>query len=268
MMPVIPLGPYELSSHALMLSIGAAVCFWLTTLEIERKRLDRRVMMGLTIGAFLAGIVGARGLEWALRGGPGGGSTSIFDLWDRGGLSMYGGLLASAIVGAAWSRSRGLAPWDVADTLVVAWVPLITFARIGCFLNGCCYGRATTSVLGMVAGGSPNNVNFGIPSHPTQLYDAGAALLLFLWLWRLRTRRRFVGELAVTFLSAYPLFRFFHEFLRGDARLAWRLDGLGTMSLTQVLSLGLVAFALVAGWRLERGRSETPPEARESPGSA
>jgi len=268
MMPVIPIGPYELSSHALMLSFGAAVCFWLTTLEIDRKRLDPGAMMWLTIVAFLAGIVGARGLEWVLRGGPGEGSSSILAFWDRGGLSMYGGLLAAAVAGGVYARARGLALWEVADTLVVAWVPLIAFARIGCFLNGCCYGRATTSVFGMVAGGSPNNVNFGIPSHPTQLYDAGAALALFLWLWSLRTRRRFVGQLAVTFLAAYPAFRFFHEFLRGDARLAWRVDGLGTLSLTQVVSVGLVAFALVAGWRLERGHGETPPEARESPGSA
>ena len=71
---------------------------------------------------------------------------------------------------------------------------------MGCFLDGCCYGKPKTSPLGTVAGGSPNAVNFGIPSHPAQLYDAAALLLLWGVLWWMRGRRAWAGQLTVVFL--------------------------------------------------------------------
>jgi phosphatidylglycerol:prolipoprotein diacylglycerol transferase len=264
MMPVVSLGPFEISSYALMLSLGAAVGFWLTYLESVRKRLDPGTMLAVATLAFLAGLVGARGLSWLTFPESRGSSSwsSIFAIWDRGGLSMYGGLALASLAGSVYARKASLAPWDVADTLAIAWTPLPFFVRIGCFLNGCCYGKPTAGPLGIIAGGAPNNVNFGIPSHPTQLYDAAAAFLLFLFLWRLRRRRRFVGQVAVAFLAFYPLFRFFHEFLRGDPRPAWQFGELGVLSLNQLLSLAIMAFAIAAGFRLERLRpapAERPP---------
>jgi prolipoprotein diacylglyceryltransferase len=67
-----------------------------------------------------------------------------------------------------------------------------------------------------VAGGSINNVNFGIPSHPTQIYAVAAMGVIFGFLWWRRLRRRFTGELAVLFLVLYPAFRFL--FLSPDVR--------------------------------------------------
>ncbi len=257
MHPIIYLGPLEISTYAVMLSLGTCLGFWLTYREAERKGLDTLAILQLTAIAFGAGLVGARGLAWLANPQlyderP---WWSIFMLWDRGGMSLFGGVGLAALAGFLYARSRGLDIWDVSDTLAVSFVPAIAVARLGCFLNGCCYGKPTMLPWGLVAGGAPNNVNFNIPSHPTQLYEAAAALVLFALLWRMRLKRLFVGQLTVAFLTGYPLFRFFNEILRGDPRPAWQIGSLGALSLNQILSLGALAFALAAGFVLERRRT-------------
>jgi len=255
--PILEIGPVELSTTAIMLAIGGSVCFWLTWREIQRKRLEPGPMLGLAVIAFVAGLVGARALSVLVRW-PAYAELlwwRLLAVWDRGGMSMYGGILLAAAAGLAYIRRRRLPVWDTADTMVVAWVPFIFFLRIGCFLNGCCYGRPTTSVFGMVAGGEPSAVNFGIPSHPAQLYDAAAALAISALLWRMRSRRRFEGQLAVVFLILYPAWRLVHETFRGDPWVALRFGALGVVTLNQAISVALVAYALAAGLVLyARGR--------------
>jgi len=270
MKPIINLGSLEISTYALMISLGASLGFWLTHREAERKRLDAMKLLALAAIAFGAGLLGARALNFTTSDPVGQASWwSVPALWDHVGMSFYGGLGFAAFAGLAYARSQGLAPWEVADVLAVSFSPALALARVGCFLNGCCYGTPTAGPFGLVAGGAPNSVNFGIPSHPTQLYEAAAALALFGWLWHLRSRRRFVGQLAVAFLAAYPLFRFFQEFLRGDPRPAWQFGSFAVLSLNQILSLGVMAFALVAGAALERRRDDSvhgPKEAMSPAG--
>jgi len=253
--PILQIGPIALSSYALMMSIGGSLGFWLTWREIQRKRLEPGPMLALAMIAFVAGLVGARALsvfvhwpayadlEW----------WRLLALWDRGGMSMYGGILLAAAVGLAYIRIRRLPAWDAADTMVTAWTPFIFFLRIGCFLNGCCYGRPTTSIFGIVAGGGPSAVNFGIPSHPAQLYDAAAALAIFALLWWMRSRRRFEGQLTVTFLALYSAWRLVHETFRGDPWVALRFGALGVATLNQVISVALLVYAVAAGCILYAG---------------
>ena len=268
MYPIIHLGTLEISTYAVMLSLGACFGFWMTTREAERKGQDVVEVLKLTALAFAAGIVGARGLVWLASPEIYGQRpfSSIFLLWDRSGMSFFGGLALAAVAGVLYGRARGLDLWEIADTLAFAFLPAMAIARLGCFLNGCCYGKATAAPWGIVAGGAPNTVNFDIPSHPTQLYEAAAALLLFALLRRMRPRRRFAGQLAVSFLVGYPLFRFFNEFLRGDPRPGWQLGALGALSLNQILSIAAIAVAVAAGFALEgrgaaneNGAGGTPP---------
>jgi len=72
----------------------------------------------------------------------------------------------------------------------------------------------------------------------------------------------------VAFLVAYPLFRFFQEFLRGDPRPAWQFGSSVVLSLNQILSLAIMAFALCAGAVLERRRAESTPSERQAHSSA
>jgi phosphatidylglycerol---prolipoprotein diacylglyceryl transferase len=250
------LGSLELSTYALMLSVGACACFWLTLRELRRKQLDEEAMITLTAIMLTAGMFGARGTSLLLnRGLQAGYVSSILTLWDPAGMWFFGGFLVAGVTGLTWVLIRGIPMLEAADTLATTWVPLISFIRVGCFLNGCCYGRPTTSPMGLVAGGSINNVNFGIPSHPTQLYAVAATFGIFAVLWRRRLRPRFTGELAAIFLVLYPAFSYFHEFLRGDPRIAWSFAGLGTLTLNQVVSVLLLGTGIALWWMFRRPSS-------------
>lgn len=242
-------GPVALSSWVLMLALGACVGFWLTYREAVRRDLEAGPMLLLAVLSFASGVIGARALSWMLHHDLYADRPwwDILIVWDRGGASFYGGLGLAGIVGLAYVHFRRMPGWDAADILAVAWVPSIAVIRVGCFLNGCCYGRPTTAPFGLVAGGAPNNVNFEIPSHPTQLYESAAALVIFAMLWRMRTRRRFAGHLAATFLILYGAFRTGNEFFRGDPRVGWRIGADGFLSLNQLLSATVAGFA-VALW--------------------
>jgi phosphatidylglycerol---prolipoprotein diacylglyceryl transferase len=260
MFPVITLGPVELSSYALLLAIGGSVGFWLTFREMERAPLGRGSLLGLAALSFTASLVGARALSLLLHrrqyvARP---WWSLFAIWDAGGLAFYGGLALSVAVGLFYIRRRRLPAGDTADRLVAAWLPFLFLVRIGCFLNGCCYGRPTTSALGLVAGGAPNAVNFGIASHPTQLYEAAALLAIFALVRWMRPRRRFAGQLAVAFLALHSVARFFLEPLRGDPRGGWSLGAVGTLTLNQAIALALFAASVGAGVRLYSAGTPAP----------
>lgn len=244
MYPVLTLGPVELSSYAVMLAVGGCLGFWRTAREAERGALDPARTLILGAVAFVAALLGARALSLVLHRPfyARQGWWSALAIWDRGGLAFYGGLLLAGVAGLAWMRAARLPVAETADRLTVAWLPALICVRLGCFLNGCCYGKPTVSPLGLVAGGAPNAVNFGIASHPTQLYDAAALALIWLALHLTRSRRLFAGQLTLTFLALHAVARFIQEPLRGDPRGPL----LGGLTLNQVIALVLLV-ASIAG---------------------
>jgi phosphatidylglycerol:prolipoprotein diacylglycerol transferase len=107
--------------------------------------------------------------------------------------------------------------------------------RVGCFLAGCCHGRPTDAAWGV------RFPRLEGPVHPTQLYDAAAALalgLLLAWRW---PRRRFAGENIGLLLVGYPLLRSLTEFFRGDAE----RGAFGPLSTSQWLSVPLLLVGLL-----------------------
>lgn len=144
--------------------------------------------------ALAAGIVGARALDlfvaWRYYAEDPG------RIWSPSfaGFSLYGGLAVAAVTGVALARALGLDPWRLADAAVPGLALGIVLMRVGCFLNGCCFGIETDAPWGVTfPAGSPawrhqlltgSGGLFGTlagsvrPVHPTQLYEIGAALLL------------------------------------------------------------------------------------------
>lgn len=167
------------------------------------------------------------------------------------GYVWYGGLVTALAVATFyfWRRPK-LDAWAYADAFAPAIMIGAFFGRIGCFLAGCCHGRATDAWVG---------VHFPAlsgPVHPTQLYDAGIALLVGLLLWGGRARRPFRGASIAVLLVAYGVFRATTEVFRGDTdRGLW-----GPLSTSQWISIPIILTGL--GIFLVRGRSE----ARASPG--
>ena len=135
----------------------------------------------------------------------------ILDRHD-GGLVMYGGLLAALLVSIPLTRTLHLnfgSFWDVSTfTILVGMI----FTRVGCLLNGCCYGRASRSWLGVYL---PDSRGIWEKRIPTQVMEAGCAVLLLIfasltWRWM-----PFPSALFLCATLGYSAARFIMEFARG-----------------------------------------------------
>jgi phosphatidylglycerol:prolipoprotein diacylglycerol transferase len=168
----------------------------------------------------------------------------------QGGLTFYGGLLLALPVAIWFARRRGLAVLVVLDLAAPALMLGHALGKIGCFLEGCCYGAPTTSPLGVHFPALAGTV------HPTQLYESAAAAVLFVVLHRLvRRLGAGRGEVLGWMLALYAVWRTGLELLRADPR-----GSLGPLSTAQLISIPLAAagVALIV-WARSRRAPILPP---------
>ena len=110
--------------------------------------------------------------------------TEIF-MVQRGGLVYYGGLIGATLAGILYAWIKQLPLWKLADILAPSIALGYVFGRIGCLLNGCCYGRICNLPWAIHFPRGHETYPNGV--HPTELYDALLNLLLYAalaWLYR------------------------------------------------------------------------------------
>jgi phosphatidylglycerol:prolipoprotein diacylglycerol transferase len=177
---------------------------------------------------------------------------AIFEVW-RGGLAYYGGFLFAVVFAWWFVRRHRLGWWRTADLAAPGIALGLTFGRLGCYLNGCCYGKVTRSPLGVVfpRGGSAwrAQVDAGLikgtadalPVHATQIYESLACLAIFAVLYFvIRPRRRAYGQVFAWLLILYAVARSLCEIFRDDDRGVL----FGWLSTSQIISLPLLGLGL------------------------
>ncbi|WP_295809674.1 prolipoprotein diacylglyceryl transferase [uncultured Victivallis sp.] len=211
------IGGFSLRSYGLMAAIGFLLAAWLIGRTRKYAAMSADQASASLFVAMIAGIVGAR-IFYVVQ---------FFHqyrdhLWriiriDQGGLVFYGGFLLAIASLWVFARRQKLDIVRILD----AYTPAIALAhacgRIGCFLNGCCYGKPTELFWGVrYPAGSEAALRYpGAALHPVQLYEAGGQfLLMFFYLYLLRRAPR--GVAMSCYLIFYGTFRFLNELLRGD----------------------------------------------------
>jgi phosphatidylglycerol---prolipoprotein diacylglyceryl transferase len=152
------------------------------------------------------------------------------------GMSFHGGAIGAIVAAAIFCRGRQINFWRLADLFCPA-IPLgYTFGRLGNFINGELYGRATTVPWGMVFPHDPE----GLLRHPSQLYEAFLeGIVLFIVLWTLRKKSPFDGFLLAVYFIGYGLVRFFIEFYRQpDVQLGYYF---GFLTMGQILCFIMIS---------------------------
>lgn len=132
-----------------------------------------------------------------------------------GGSVFYGGLIGGMIFASVWIRLKNLDFKAYADIMASAAPLFHSFARVGCFLGGCCFGIESHfgfTVHGNVLSPAVNDVC----RFPVQLLEAALNLVLFAIFRHLLKKERFKGGLFPMYLLSYSVIRFCDEFLRGD----------------------------------------------------
>ena len=176
----------------------------------------------------------------------------------HGGLVYYGGLLGGAAACILYARIKKLPLWKFADILTPS-IPLgYVFGRIGCLLNGCCYGRACDLPWAIRfpeghathPSGSP-----ATPVHPTQIYDSLLNLGLYLGLAWLYRRKKFDGQVFAVYLMGYAVTRSIVETFRGDYSEAHLHGGLTPAHLISIgiFAAGAVLFAVQSRFAKKAG---------------
>lgn len=256
--------------YGFMLFLGFTFGGWFAARRAKQEGLPPETIWDLTMWGFVGGIVGARIFYLVQHGdrvfAGKHGAELLFAAVNlsQGGIVFYGGLIGGVAAYFLFCHRRGIHPLVLGDIILPGLFIGMGFGRLGCFLNGCCWGDRCELpwAVQFPKGSVPYEalVNLGIlspdaalslPLHPTQIYSSiDAFILAALTAVYFKYRRR-PGEVVALGWLIYPVTRFLIEFLRADE------SGQFNTSLTISQWVSLLMFAGAVGFVYYLSR--TPP---------
>jgi phosphatidylglycerol---prolipoprotein diacylglyceryl transferase len=199
----------EIRWYGILITLGIVSAFAFAWNRAKLYGLSRDNLMDLGLVIIIVGILGARllyvlaNLNYFLAN-PG----DIIQLQMQG-LAFLGIIIFNIPAVIIFAKVKRLSFWRICDLAAPSIAIGYFFGRIGCFLNGCCYGPESSVCSVMMN---------GVSRFPTQLVNAVVAALIFLALWWLsREKKLRMGELFVYLIYFYAITHFGTEFLRADA---------------------------------------------------
>jgi len=235
-----------------MIALAFLAGLWTATLRARRENIPGEKIADIVLWLMIGSILGARVAyvttywkdEFADQ------PLSEIFMIQHGGLVYYGGFIGAAIAGIIYLRWKKMPLWKTADVLAPSIALGNVFGRIGCLLNGCCYGRPTDLPWGIHF--PPGHATGGVPVHPTEIYDALDNFILYLLLAWLFRRKKFDGQVLATYLIGYAITRTIMEYFRGDYPIDHIHHGLTPGELVSIpIFIAGLALAAVLSRRVE-----------------
>lgn len=231
------IGSIEVRWYGIFIALAIAVVIWWTIREVRRgANLSYDTIFTAALVGIPSGIIFSRLLH-------------IIDLWDYygqnpgqiigfAGLTFYGAVLGAALGIWIYSRLGNFQFGYVADLVAPAILLGQAVGRVGCTINGCCYGIVTSLPWGIVYTHPDSLAPLGVGIHPTQVYEIINNLIVFAVLLKLRGRFKPDGSLFLIYLSLYALWRISSDFLR------WGTPFLFGLHQAQVIAIIVLAIAV------------------------
>jgi phosphatidylglycerol:prolipoprotein diacylglycerol transferase len=257
------LGPLTIYSYGVLLAASYLLGLRLAMSRAKKWGLEASRVLDLGIYIIIAALVGAKVMLVVVDYDKVTFSLDYLMSIARSGGVFYGGLILSVVV-AFWYIAKHKMPfWTTCDIFAPGIALGHVTGRLGCFAAGCCYGKATTVPWAVIftnpAAAANVGTPLGIPLHPTQLYEAGAELLILgALLLAERRGRGFAGRTFWAYMFLYAVSRFIIEFYRGDPR----GTVFGALSTSQFISVVLAPLAIGMLVWLSRMRPTAPQEGR------
>jgi phosphatidylglycerol:prolipoprotein diacylglycerol transferase len=281
------IGPIPIHSYGLMMAIGFLTALYLARRDAPRFGLDPDRLSDMAFWLLLLGLSGTRVLyiimfrhefSWTQP-------VEWIAIW-KGGLVFQGAIPPALAVLYYYARRYNMGFWNLLDVVAPYAALGHAIGRIGCFLNGCCYGQRTDLPWGVsfpripfgtsepfAFDGSPVYIDhaqryhfdtsvdqWSYPVHPTQLYSAVGLTMLFFVLIYLRNHwRPFHGSIFTLYFMLYGVFRFFLEMIRGDHN-PTHFFNLTDQQIFSIIAFVVAAFLFVALRRAKVGETPAPTD--------
>ena len=241
---------FTLHTFGVILALAYLLALWWLLRGGRHAGEDPDRLISLGLWCIVGAILGAKVLM-ILRSFP----EYLADpseLWSLSTLQsagdFYGGFIGALVAAAFFFRKhRDMSVWSTSDLCAPAIALGQAVGRIGCFMAGDDYGKPTSLPWAVTfrdpdaaqIGGAP----LGVPLHPVQIYESLTCFAFFLFLvWRSR-RKRFEGEIILSYTFLYGLARFLIEYLRGDADRGFLFGG--ALSTSQFIAAIVVPLSAV-----------------------
>lgn len=240
------LGPLEIHYYGLIYVLDFIIAYFMLKYLIKKKEvsLTEDDLETFLLYAAIGVLIGSRIFYFLFYNfsvflqNP----FEIFRIWN-GGMSFHGGLIGVIIMSLIFCKQYKKSFYELADIVVLPTAISLGLGRIGNFINGELYGRATTLSFGVDFGD-------GILRHPSQLYESAKNFVIFGVLWTLKNKETLKrGTLFWTFVFLYGTLRFFIEFVREpDPQVGFVLFGFLTMGQILTGIMALLAASILAKW--------------------
>lgn len=237
----IRLGPLDIHTYGVFVAMGFLIGLAVAGWRARREGIDPERISDFGAWLIVSGMLGGKLFH-------------IVFFWDdfiygwrteglrslREGFVFYGGFIAASLTTVAYSHWKRLPLAKLTDILAPSVALGHAFGRMGCFFNGCCFGKPCA--LPWAVKFPPPHIMAGIPVHPTEIYEALGNVAIFAGLSAFYRHKRFDGQVWWLYLLSYGTLRFVVDFFRGDYATYY----LGGLTIGQLVAIIMILVAVVA----------------------
>lgn len=250
------IGSKPIHWYGVCIAVGFLLATGLMLWKRSYAKMTKDQIFDIAMLAIFTGILGARifyVVQFWDKNFAGHPFVEVFRI-DKGGLVFYGGFICAFTTMCVYAKLKKLSPLRILDLTSPAIALGHAFGRIGCFMQGCCFGKlAAKGFPGSVVypmGSAPanrypdflNGMN-SLPLYPVQIYECVLNLLLCAGLTWFIGKNNKPGRVASLYITAYAMIRFTLEFFRGDHRDSFLgMTPSQNVALFLMLPLGLALF--------------------------
>jgi phosphatidylglycerol:prolipoprotein diacylglycerol transferase len=209
---VFTIGSFSVRWYGVMIALGVLVLVLWMLWEVKKgAKLSYETIITAALVGIPSGIIVSRLLfvidRWVYSGSPG-------PIWGLEGLTIWGAVLGATLGIWVYSRFSKFPFGYFVDLVALPAILAQALGRVGCLINGCCYGVETSLPWGIVYTDPQSYAPLGVALHPTQLYEIVFLLIVFGVLFPLRKRFQPEGSFFLIYLSLYSAWRLGIDFLR------------------------------------------------------
>jgi len=268
---IFEIGPVAVHSYGLMLALAFFGGVWYVKRQCKREKLPFEQMLTIAYILIFCGVIGARlafvAIHWPDFAEDPFSAINPFhgDHFGIAGLNLYGGIILAVIGVVVYLRLKKLPLLAVTDLFAPTVGLGLGIARIGCFLNGCCFGTPTDSFLGVhfPEGSIPWSVFGDQAIHPAQLYSSAYGLVLFFILHKVLKKKKFDGQVLALLFIIEAVFRYIIEYVRYyETEMSVHILGMHP-TYNQLVSVMLIITGAILYWKAPRTLYRTSAAPRE-----